>query len=64
MSSETKGHLGHVASPSLGHYATLSFVVIGEGIEHRVIWDCGLRIAHGETGNPPGLKTGISGTLI
>jgi hypothetical protein len=25
-----QGHLGHKASPSLGHYATLSFVVIGK----------------------------------
>ena len=25
-----QGHLGHMASPSLCHYATLSFVVIGK----------------------------------
>lgn len=27
-----QGYFGHLASPSLGHYATLSFVVRGKGI--------------------------------
>jgi hypothetical protein len=35
----------HVPSASLGHYATLSFVVIGEGMEHgEEISNFGLRI--------------------
>ena len=36
-----KGNLGHLASPSLDHNATLSFIVRGEGPE-----DFGFRIAN------------------
>ena len=36
-----KGNLGHLASPPLGHNATLSFIVGGRGLE-----DCGFRIAN------------------
>ncbi len=39
-----QGHLGHSASPSLGHYATLSFVVIGKGMVQFGISDFGFGI--------------------
>jgi hypothetical protein len=32
--SKAQGDIGHMAAPSLGHYAALSFVVRGKGIEH------------------------------
>jgi hypothetical protein len=38
---EVKGILGHLASPSLGHNATLSCIVRGKWPE-----DCGFRIAN------------------
>ncbi len=33
MRHKAQGNLGHSASPSLGHYATLSFVVVGDSIK-------------------------------
>jgi hypothetical protein len=41
---KAKGDLGHLASPSLGHYALLSFVVRGKGMVQFGIWDFGFRI--------------------
>ena len=36
-----EGHSGQLASPSLGHYATLSFIIRGKD---QVIADCGCKI--------------------
>ena len=50
----TEGHLVHMPSASLGHYASLSFIVKGEG--RFEIVDVRLPIADHPSGNSKGLS--------